>query len=72
MNILDMHTIIDIKETYLEKDIKNRTEVVIRYLSRDEQGIAIECQEVLLLTPIAQDEIVAGLKKLYTKLKRFE
>lgn len=71
MNLLDMHTIIDIKENYLD-DKENRTEVIIRYLTWDANGTAIECEEALLLTPIAQDEIVAGLKKLYLKLKRFE
>ena len=71
MNLLDMHTIIDIKENYLD-DEQNRTEVIIRYLTWDANGVAIECKEVLLLTPIAQDEIVAGLKKLWSKLKRFE
>lgn len=72
MNLLDMHTIIDIKETYLEDDKECRTEVIIRYLTWDANGTPIECSETLLLTPMAQDEIVAGLKKLYTKLKRFE
>ncbi len=71
MNLLDMHTIIEIKEHYLD-DEENRTEVTIRYLTWDANGVAIECKEVLLLTPTAQDEIVAGLKKLYMKLKRFE
>ena len=71
MNLLDMHTIIDIKEAYLD-DEANRTEVTIRYLTWDANGTAIECKEVLLLTPTAQDEIVAGLKKLYLKLKRLE
>ena len=71
MNLLDMHTIISIEEHYLE-DKECRTEVIIRYLTWDADGGAIECKEVLLLTPKAQDEIVAGLKKLYLKLKRFE
>ena len=71
MNLRDMHTIISIEENFLD-DKECRTEVVIRYLTRDDSGAAIECKEVLLLTPKAQDEIVSGLKKLYMKLKRFE
>lgn len=71
MNLLDMHTIIDIKENYLDDDLC-RTEVIIKYLTWDANGDAIDCSETLILTPAAQDEIVAGLKKLYMKLKRFE
>ena len=71
MNLLDMHTIIEITENYLD-DAEGRTEVIIRYMTWDSNGAGIECKEVLLLTPMAQDEIVAGLKKLYLKLKRFE
>ena len=71
MNLLDMHTIISIEENYLE-DKECRTEIIIRYLTRDNEGIAIESTETLVLTPVQQDEIVSGLKKLYLKLKRFE
>lgn len=71
MNLLDMHTIISIDENFLD-DEQCRTEVVIRYITWDLNGAAIECKETLLLTPSAQDEIVNGLKKLYLKLKRFE
>jgi hypothetical protein len=70
MNLLDMHTIISIDEHFLN-DEQCRTEVVIRYLTWDANGVAIECKETLLLTPSAQDEIVNGLKKLYMKLQRF-
>ena len=71
MNLLDMHTIIDIKEELLH-DKLNQTEITIRYMGWDIDGKAIEMIETLRLTPKAQDEIVAGLKKLYMKLKRFE
>jgi len=71
MNLLDMHTIISIDENFLD-DEQCRTEIVIRYITWDLNGAAIECKETLLLTPSAQDEIVTGLKKLYLKLKRFE
>lgn len=66
-----MHTIIEVKEEYLNDD-ENRTKITIRYLTWDADGVAIECREELILTPKAQDEIVAGLKKIYMKLKRFE
>jgi hypothetical protein len=66
-----MHTIIEIKEEYLN-DNMGRTEITIKYLTWDTEGKAIENIESMKLTPKAQDEIVAGLKKLYNKLKRFE
>lgn len=71
MNLLDMHTIISVTEEYLD-DEQNHTLVTIKYMTWDSNGIASEQTESLKLTPAAQDEIVAGLKKLYTKLRRFD
>ena len=66
-----MHTIIEIKEEFLLDDLE-RTKITIRYLTWDENQKCEEIKEVLILTHKEQDEMVAGLKKLYQKLKRFE
>lgn len=67
ISLFDMQNIISITENYLD-DEQKRTEFIINYLTWDANGVPMETKVSVCLTPLAQDEILAGLNRIRDKL----
>lgn len=69
MNLTDIQNIISITEHYMD-DEKDRTQFTFEYITWDANGVEMKSTATFCLTPIAQEEILSGIKQIAKVLER--